>query len=47
MGPGCTEKFESQAKANYIISLANSRKDCVAVVGPHRQNLVGQTNTPT
>ena len=47
MGPGCTEKFESQAKANYLISLANSRKDCVAVVGPHRVDLVGQTNTTT
>ena len=47
MGPGCTEEFESQAKANYIISLANERKDCVAVVGPHRTNLIGQTNTDT
>ena len=45
MGPGCTEEFESQAKANYLISLANERKDCVAVVGPHRTNLIGQTNT--
>ena len=47
MGPGCTEEYESQAKANYLISLANARKDCVAVVGPHRLNLVGQTNTTT
>ena len=47
MGPGCTEEFESQAKANYLISLANQRKDCVAVVGPHRTNLIGQTNTDT
>ena len=40
MGPGCATEAESQAKANYIISLANSRKDCVATVGPHRTNLV-------
>ena len=47
MGPGCTEKAESQAKANYLISLAEQRKDCVAVVGPHRVDLVGQSNTTT
>jgi len=47
MGPGCTNESDSQAKANYIISLANSRKDCVAVVGPHRANLVNVTNTTT
>ena len=47
MGPGCTEEFESQAKANYLISVANQRKDCVAVVGPHRGNLIGQNNTET
>ena len=40
MGPGCTTEAQSQAKANYIISLAEARKDCVATVGPHRQNLV-------
>ena len=45
MGPGCTEEFETQAKANYLISLANERKDCMAVVGPHRTNLIGQTST--
>jgi hypothetical protein len=47
MGPGCTNESDSQAKANYIISLANARKDCVAVVGPHRANLVNITNTTT
>ena len=47
MGPGCTGESDSQAKANYIISLANARKDCVAVVGPHRGNIVNVTNTTT
>ena len=47
MGPGCTGESDSQAKANYIISVANARKDCVAVVGPHRGNLVNVTNTTT
>ena len=47
MGPGCVGESDSQAKANYIISLANARKDCVAVVGPHRANLINITNTTT
>jgi len=47
MGPGCSGESDSQAKANYIISVANARKDCVAVVGPHRGNIVNVTNTTT
>jgi len=47
MGPGLTNEFDSQAKANYLLSLAGERKDCVAVIGPHRANLVGLTNTTT
>ena len=47
MGPGLSSIYDSQAKANYILSLANSRKDCVATVGPHRADLVGLTNTTT
>ena len=44
MGPGLVDRFESQAKANYIISIAEQRKDCMAVVGPHYSDLVGQSN---
>ena len=47
MGPGLGAKNLSQTKANYLISLANERKDCVAVVGPHRADLVNITNTTT
>ena len=47
MGPGLTNEVDSQAKANYLISLAGSRGDAVACIGPHRANLVGQTNTAT
>ena len=47
MGPGLGLKTDSQAKAQYLISLAEGRKDCMAVVGPHRADLVGQTNTTT
>ena len=47
MGPGCSTKEQSQAKANKLIALANSRKDCMALIGPHRADLVGVTNTTT
>jgi hypothetical protein len=45
MGPGFDSEFDSQAKASFLISLAEGRKDCVATIGPHRQNLIGETNT--
>jgi hypothetical protein len=47
MGPGLGDKFESQAKANNLISIANQRKDCVAVISPHRQDVVDITNPDT
>jgi hypothetical protein len=47
MGPGLTNVNDSQAKAGYLLSLANSRKDCVACIGPHKADLVGVTNTTT
>jgi hypothetical protein len=47
MGPGLGAKNLSQTKANYLISLANERKDCVATVGPHRADIVNITNTTT
>ena len=40
MGPGCATEAQSQAKANYIISLVEARKDCMATIGAHRENLV-------
>lgn len=47
MGPGLGNKFDSQAKANHLISMANQRKDCIAVISPHRQDVVDVTNTNT
>jgi hypothetical protein len=47
MGPGLGNKFESQAKANHLISIANGRKDCVAVISPHRADVVDITNSDT
>ena len=47
MGPGCETKVESQAKANKLIQVAESRKDCIAVISPHRADVVGVTESAT
>ena len=39
--------FESQAKANKLIAIAEGRKDCVAVISPHRAGVVNVTNPTT
>ena len=44
-GPGITGNLEeSQAKSNKLIQLAESRKDCIAVVSPHRESVVDITS---
>jgi len=47
MGPGLDNESDSQAKANLVISLAEGRKDCMAVVSPHRANIVSVNNSAT
>jgi hypothetical protein len=47
MGPGLGNKFESQAKAQEIIAIAEDRKDCMAMISPHRADVVDITNTDT
>ncbi len=47
MGPGMGDKFESQAKAQELIAIANSRKDCMAVISPHRSDVVDVSNSNT
>jgi hypothetical protein len=44
-GPSLANKFQSQAKAQELISIANSRKDCIAVISPHRGDVVDITNS--
>ena len=39
--------FDSQAKANKLISIAESRKDCVVTLSPHRAGVVNVTNSDT
>jgi len=46
-GPGLTNESESQAKANKLISIAEGRKDCIAVISPHRDGVVNLSNTTT
>jgi hypothetical protein len=51
MGPGfggdANNPQDSQAKANSLISIAQQRADCVAVISPHRTSVVDITNTNT
>jgi hypothetical protein len=46
-GPSMPEELESQAKANKLISIANFRKDCIAVISPHRGGVVNIPNSGT
>lgn len=46
-GPSLGNKFESQAKANHLISIAETRKDCIAVISAHKNDVVDVTNTDT
>ena len=49
-GPsGGSEIYDSQAKANELISIATQRKDCIAVISPHRSGVikVADSNTQT
>jgi len=47
-GPsGGTTIYESQAKANELIAIADVRKDCIAVISPHRAGVVDVANSDT
>jgi hypothetical protein len=42
-----TTIYDSQAKAKELISIAEQRKDCIAVISPHRDGVVNGTNSDT
>ena len=42
---GGTTLFEAQAKANRLIDIANSRKDCIATISPYKPNVVNVAGT--
>jgi hypothetical protein len=50
-GPSLDTVEESQAKASYLISITNQRRDCMACISPHRgasgDGVIGLTNTDT
>jgi hypothetical protein len=48
-GPGLASKEDSQAKANYLIDIAETRQDCLAVISPYRSAVIGAglNNTST
>ena len=39
--------FEAQSKANTLISIAEERKDCIAVISPYKSGVLNITNTDT
>ena len=41
MGGGGATETETKAKANKLISIVNSRKDCVAFISPDKSNVIG------
>jgi hypothetical protein len=47
MGPGLGSKEASQAKANKIITICETRQDCVGVVSPERTDVVNISNSAT
>ena len=40
MGPGMGSRAETVGKANKLISIAGTRKDCIAVVGPSKSDVL-------
>lgn len=45
MGGSMATETDTLAKAGYVVSLANLRKDCIAFVSPHKGNQVSGTTT--
>jgi len=46
MGPsGGDTVYQSQAKANLLISIAEERKDCIACISPHKADVVNITSS--
>ena len=45
MGPSMADSADTTAKAQKIIDIAATRKDCLAFISPPRQDVIGQTDT--
>jgi hypothetical protein len=46
-GPSSSNIYESQDKANSLISIAEERKDCIAVISPFKSDVVGEVSSAT
>ena len=46
-GPAGSSSDAALAKANSILNIVNSRKDCIAFFSPMRVDVIGQTNSDT
>jgi hypothetical protein len=47
MGGSMSTETDTKAKANKIVSIATSRKDCIAFVSPHKGNQIGNNDPLT
>ena len=47
MGPSMSGIDDTIAKAQHVISIAASRKDCIAFISPYRGDVIGQAKTST
>jgi|TARA_B100000035_G_scaffold241018_1_gene209398 hypothetical protein len=45
MGPSMSTMADTIAKAQHIITIANTRKDCIAYISPYRADVIGQPST--
>lgn len=45
MGGSMATEVDTKAKANKVINISSSRKDCIAFVSPHKGNQVGANGT--
>ena len=45
MGPSMNSLNDTIAKAQHIITIATTRKDCIAFISPYRADVLGQANT--
>ena len=43
MGPSLSSQSDTISKAQKLISIAETRKDCIAFISPHRSDVIGQT----
>lgn len=44
-GPGMSNFDDSVAKANFLISIAEDRRDCMVFISPYREIIIGQSDS--